>query len=125
MVFKIKTSKKTMEIFHMIGGSEQLQPFVLSKLAIAISIKSKLPLSDNDFRRDTNGLELNRQTITGEHDIVFKALIEKFEGEHLSDDLYIRKYLKAHIDRGAIMLANIQKYSGDFFVNLLNSHNTI
>ena len=33
MIFKLKTSKKTMEIFEMIGQKTNLQPFSLSKMS--------------------------------------------------------------------------------------------
>jgi len=121
MVFKIKTSKKTMDIFQEIGASEYLPPFILSKLAIAMSIKSEVPLVEDDFHRDTNGLELNRQTITGEYDDTFKSLIEMFEKRHLDDDDYFQNYLRAHLNRGAKILYSDFKYGGDFILQLLKS----
>ena len=125
MIFKIRTSKKTTQIFQEIGASEQLQPFILSKLAIALSIKNQNPLTDSDFRRDNNGLELNRQTITGEYDILFKCLIEMKEHRHIEDDEYFKNYVKAHLDRGASYLQNEHKYGSDFFVQLLKTENSI
>lgn len=114
-----------MDIFEEINGAENLPPFILSKLAIAMSLKSKNPLVEDDFHRDTNGLELNRQTITGEYDDTYKCLIEMFEGRHLEDDDYFQKYLKAHLNRGAKMLYSEYKYGGDFIVQLLNSEGSI
>ena len=65
-------------------------------------------------------LELNRQTITGEYDELFKALVISYHGESISDDDYFPKYLKAHIDRGAKMLYSEFKYSnGNFYNHLL------
>lgn len=119
MVFKIKTSKKTMDIFQEIEASENLAPFVLSKLAIAMSIKSNLDLQPQDFKTDNQGLELNRQTITSEYDVLFKCLIEIKEGRHLEDDEYFQKYLKAHLDRGAALIYSEFKYSRDFILQLL------
>ncbi len=67
MIFKLKTSKNTMHIFEEIGGVIHLQPFVLSKIAIALSIRDQNELNESDFATDNDGLELNRQTITGEY----------------------------------------------------------
>ena len=125
MIFKIRTSKKTMQIFQDIGASEQLQQFILSKLALALSIKNPEPLINADFSRDNNGLELNRQTITGEHDVLFKCLIEMKEHRHIDDDDYFRNYVKAHLDRGAIYLQNEHKYIRDFLVHLLEIEKSI
>lgn len=125
MVFKLRTSKRTMLIFEEITASTNYAPFILSKLAISMSIKSEIPLSDSDFTTDLQGLELNRQTITGEWDELYKSLIEVFEGRHISDDDYFQKYLKAHLDRGAKLLHSEFKYNNDFLLGLLNEKSGI
>ena len=125
MVFKIRTSKKTMTIFEEIAASTNYAPFILSKLAISMSLKSKEPLKETDFKTDSLGLELNRQTITGEWDELYKSLIEMFEGTHLNDDDYFQKYLKAHLDRGARLIYSEFRYSNDFLLALLSNKRTI
>ena len=119
MGFKIKTSKKTMRYFDEIMASTNYAPFVLSKLAISMSIKNGVPLTVADFESDSYGLELNRQTITGEWDSLFKSLIEIFEGKCLGDEEFFQKYLKAHLDRGAQLIYSEFKYSNDFLLGLL------
>ena len=90
-----------------------------------MSIKSGNRLNEIDFRSDSYGLELNRQTITGEWDDLFKALIEMFEKKHINDDDYFQKYLKAHLDRGAKMIYSEFKYNNDFLLALLSQKKTI
>lgn len=119
MVFKLRTSKQTMAIFEELANSLHLQPFALCKLAVALSLKNGKTLDLEDFAKDNDGLELNRQTITGEYDDLFKALIISYTGVKLSDEEYFPKYLKAHIDRGAQMLFAEFKYSnGNFYKHL-------
>lgn len=125
MIFKIRTSKKTMSLFEEITASTNYAPFILSKLSISMSLKSNKPLDEADFKTDNFGLELNRQTITGEYDALFKSMIEIFEGKHMNDDDYFQKYLKAHLDRGARLLYSEYKYSPDFLLALLSEENTI
>lgn len=125
MIFKIKTSKKTQECFDAIASSLGYAPFILAKLSISASIKSEEALQESDFLTDSFGLELNRQTITGEWDDLFKGLIEMFEGRHLEDNEYFPKYLKAHIDRGAKILYSEFKYNKDFLIALLSEKNGI
>jgi len=120
MVFKIRTSKKTMSNFEEIAASTNYAPFILSKLSISLSIKSEIPLEEADFKTDTYGLELNRQTITAEWDDLYKCLIEMAEKRHIDDDEYFQKYVKAHLDRGAKMLYSEFKYNNDFLLALLN-----
>lgn len=119
MITKIKTSKKTMEIFRNIENGIQLPPFILAKLALAMSLKEAREWADDDFKTDNSGIELNRQTITSEYDTIFKCLIQMKEKRHLSDDEYIKVYIKAHLDRGAKLLESEFKYSMDFLPHLL------
>jgi DNA sulfur modification protein DndE len=125
MVFKIKTSKKTQEYFEEIAASIGFAPFILAKLSISASLKSKDGLQEKDFRTDSLGLELNRQTITGEWDELYKSLIEMYEHKHLNDDEYFQKYLKAHLDRGAKLIYSEFKYNKDFLLALISSENGI
>lgn len=120
MIFKIRTSKKTMSNFEEIAASTNYAPFILSKLSLSLSIKSEIPLEEADFKTDTYGLELNRQTITAEWDDLYKCLIEMAEKRHIDDDEYFQKYIKAHLDRGAKMLYSEFKYNNDFLLALLN-----
>lgn len=117
MAFKLKTSKNTEDIFDRIELSENLPWYTLARLAIALSIH-KGKLLDEDFESDTQGRELNRQTITGDSDIVYKCLIQFQEDRHLSDDEYFPKYVKAHLDRGANLLEQEKRYSKEFLVHL-------
>ena len=118
MAFKLKTSKKASDIFDRIEASENLPCYTLVKLAIAMSLRSNKPLEDGDFRTNTLGRELNRQTITGDADALYKCLMEIYSGKHLTDDEFFPDYVKAHIDRGAILLDQEQRYGGDFLVHL-------
>lgn len=90
-----------------------------------MSIKSERPLQETDFKTDSFGLELNRQTITGEWDALYKALIEMFEKKHIDDDEYFQKYLKAHLDRGAKLLHSEFKYSNDFLSAIMSTEKSI
>ena len=77
MAFKLKTSKRASEIFDQIESSENLPCYTLVKLAMALSLRSKKPHEDSDFRTNTLGRELNRQTITGDVDAVYKTIFYK------------------------------------------------
>lgn len=118
MAFKLRTSKKASEIFDRIEASENLPCYTLVKLAIALSLRSEHPLTNDDFQTNTLGRELNRQTITGDADALYKCLVELHAQKHLSDEEFFPEYIKAHIDRGAVFLDQEQRYGGDFYVHL-------
>lgn len=123
MGFRLKTSRKTKEIFEEIGKSSNLKPFALSKIAVSMSLNE--PISIEEYiNNDVNGLELQRATVTGEFDAIYKALIEIKLKKHISDDEYYPHFMKLHMDRGAELLYNQYKYAGGnlekFLNNLLN-----
>ena len=117
MTNKLHTSVKTQEIFGALGQSLNLQPFILSKLAIALSIR-KGALVPSDFETDNNGLELSRQVIFGDHDLLFRSLIIKNEGRAVREEDYFPDLVKAHLDRGAKLLENEKRYTKDFYNHL-------
>ena len=112
MGFRLKTSMQTKEIFEDLGSRMNLKPFALCKLAISMSLINDEPI-ENYKETDNNGLELNRQTITAQYDVLFKILLEQHAGKHLSDDEYFPTHAKLHIDRGAGMLKNRYNYSSN------------
>lgn len=117
MTNKLHTSKRTKEIFGSLGQSLGLQPFILSKLAIALSIR-KGKLTSKDYTTDNDGLELSRQTIFGDYDLLFKALIINNQGKATTEDRYFPELVKAHLDRGAGLLEAEKRYSKDFYNHL-------
>lgn len=125
MIFKLRTSKRTQNIFETIQRREALAPYVLAKLALSLSLREEKVLSVVDFDSDTNGLELNRQTITGEYDVLYKSLICINEDEKLTDEEYFPKFIKAHLDRGAVLLEAEFKYGGKFIEHLANLDKSI
>lgn len=119
MIYKLRTSKETMKIFESIGNSEGLQPFALAKIAISLSIHIGDLLPD-DFHTNTDGLELNRQTVFGNHETLYKALIFMNRNSSLSDEEFFPAETKAHLDRGAKLLQNEVRYGMSFYKNLLS-----
>ena len=117
MANKLHTAKRTQEIFNSLGQSLGLQPYILSKLAIALSIK-KGCIESNDYKTDNEGIELSRQTIFGDHDLLFKALIVKRENRSINEEDYFPGIVKAHLDRGAKLLEDEKRYSKDFYNHL-------
>ena len=127
MGFRLKTPLQTKEIFEELGNRMNLKPFALSKLAISMSLTNKEPI-ENFKSLDNNGLELNRQTITAQYDLLFKTLLEQHAGKHLTDDEYFPTHAKLHIDRGAVMLKNRYNYSSNiehFITQVVNADSNI
>ena len=82
----------------------------MHKHAIAWSLREQT--SVENFASDSEGLDLNRQTITGDHEAYYKALIELNEHRHLTDEEFFPRYVKAHIDRGSKLLLDMYDHAG-------------
>lgn len=109
-----------MEIFEEIRKREALQPFALAKVAIALAIHRGYKYDGKSA--DTNGLDLNRQTITGDSDLLFKKLIEMNEKKSIPEEEYFPDYVKAYLDKGAMLLQQECKYANksDIYSHLVN-----
>ena len=122
MGFRLNTSKETKEIFEEISKSSNLKPFALSKIAVSMSLNESTSILEYKIK-NTDGLELQRATVTGEFDSIYKALIEVNLGRHITEDEYYPHFMKLHMDRGAELLSNKYKYAGGnlekFLTNLL------
>lgn len=117
MTNKLHTSVQTQEIFTSLSQSLGLQPFILSKLAIALSVR-KGKILEEDYKTDNDGLELSRQTIFGDHDLLFKSLIINRENKAINEEEYFPAIVKAHLDRGAKLLEDEKRYTKDFYNHL-------
>ena len=71
-----------------------------------------------DFNTDNDGLELSRQTIFGDHDLLFKSLIISREDRSINEEEYFPSVVKAHLDRGAKLLEDEKRYTKDFYNHL-------
>lgn len=110
MIFRLKTSKRTQKIFEELESRTNYKPYTLVKHAIAWSLKENTSVAD--YKSDSDGLDLNRQTITGDNEVFFKVLIEQVEGRYLLDEEFFPKYVKAHIDRGSKLLLDMYNHAG-------------
>lgn len=110
MVFRLKTSKKTQETFEELERRTNFKPYTLVKHAIAWSVAEKTSVAH--FKSDSNGLDLNRQTITGDSEEYYKAMFELIEGRYIEEEEFFPKYVKAHIDRGSKILLDMYNHAG-------------
>ena len=117
MAYKLKASQQTEEILTRLEASENLPWPTLAKLAISLSIRQG-PLMELELYTDNRGREVNRQTVTGEADVLYKCLMELQPDRFLPDEEYFPTYVKGHLDRGAELLEREKRYARDLLVHL-------
>ena len=121
MQFRLRTSGKSQELLLELKNATKITPNILSRYAIALSIRKQETLEDLEY--DVSGLEFNRHVLTGNYDATFKALISQREERELTDEEYFPHYLKLHLERGIRMLKAEYDYAGNtekFLINLMN-----
>lgn len=126
MIFRLKTSKRTQEIFEELENRTNYKTYTLVKHAIAWSLLENTSVFD--YKSDSDGVDLNRQTITGDNDTYFKVLIEQVEGRYLPDEEYFPKYVKAHIDGGSQLLLDMYNHAGNmdkYILQVLGEGDTV
>lgn len=126
MIFRLRTSKQTQEIFEELEQRTNYKPYTLVKHALAWSLAEETSIAD--FQSDSDGLDLNRQTITGNYEDYFKILMETIEGRFLPEEEFFPFYVKAHIDRGSKILLDMYNHAGSvdkYILHVLGEGDTV
>lgn len=112
MNFRLKTSKYVADTLKQLQAATNLKPNVLARLGVGLSLRISSPLSEEVT--DSQGLEFNRNTLTGEHDYIYKALIAQYSQRQISDEEYFPDLFNAHLERGIRLLYNEYKHAGNY-----------
>ncbi len=109
MKFQLRTSKIVEKMIMELFAVTKITPNILARIAVALSI-SRDP-SQPQESSDRSGKEFNRDTLTGEYDYIFKALIAQHAGREITDEEYFPSLFNAHLERGIRILSNEYKYA--------------
>lgn len=111
MNFRLKTSKYAENNLKQLESVLKFTPNIIARIAVAMSLRIPDPLGD--LKLDHSGQEFNRNTLTGEYDYVFKALIAQHTGREITDDEYFPSLFNAHLERGLRLLVSEYKLAGN------------
>ena len=113
---RIRISEEATQRLSRLKGRTSLTPNILGRIALCLSLKE--PGIPNE-KKDSQGQEFNRYTLTGEWDSFYMALLKiRLINDNIDpeDDLY--PHFKDHLERGVIILYNrVKKF--DDIANLL------
>ena len=115
MKTKINISANADQILSGIRSKYKLRPNILCRYAILLSLRNE---ESPKISNDNSGREFNRITLTGNDDLIIRELIKMHNEDFISDDDYMDIFLKAHLERGLIMLSNniLQAKSFDNYI---------
>lgn len=112
MNFRLKTTAYTADTLKSLHSSTGLTPNILSRIAISLSVLN--PELPEVAQSETNGLEFNRNTLTGEHDYFYKALIRQHAKKQIPEEEYFPNKFNAHLTRGVKILEQEYKHAGNY-----------
>lgn len=117
MNFRLKTSKDTAQRLISLQDSSGLSWNILSRLAVSLSLRdpSTPPLVDNK-----DGVDIHRNTMTGENDYIYKALIRQHAKRTVTDGEYFPYLFNAHLERGIKLLEMEYNHAGNYEKLLIN-----
>jgi len=120
MVEKIKISNVATENLDFLSRKLDLRRNIICRLAVSKSLN--ISNSILNFKiEDNNGREFNKYTLTGDKDIIYKALIMQHENKKIDEEEYVTIYLRNHIERGlSVMKKEYEKINSptDYLVGL-------
>lgn len=117
MNFRLKTSKLAGETLKNLSSSTGLTWNVLSRIAVAMSLNDPTPPPPV---QDKNGVDISRNTMTGEFDYIYKAMITQHEGKSITEDEYFPNLFNAHLERGIKLLNSEYNLAGNYEKLLTN-----
>ena len=112
MIHRLRLSTRTSNLLKELQDQTLLTPNVLGRLAVGISLTMEGDPDTSNFHNN-RGLEINRQTFTGDYDFIYKALIAQHRGRSVTDEEYFPELFNAHLERGISVLQNEYKYAGN------------
>lgn len=125
MVTRLKTSKLSKERLENLSRVLRMSSnAIILRYAIARSIQNEKDLrTDPDAEvLDYSGFEITRQTLYGDNEVLYKALMGFAFNE--KDEVFFPQLTNMHIERGLMILEKDYKLAGNkekFIKNLINS----
>lgn len=112
MNFRLRTTTQTATILKSLHSSTGLTPNILSRISISLSLLD--PTQPEPVTPESSGIEFNRNTLTGEFDYVYKALIKQHAGKDVPEEEYFPGLFNAHLERGVKLLEIEYKHAGNY-----------
>ncbi|GGC76550.1 hypothetical protein GCM10007216_03880 [Thalassobacillus devorans] len=112
MNFRLKTTATTGELLKNLQNSTGLTPNLLARIAISLSVSVKE--EPEEVSSDSQGIEFNRNTLTGDRDYFYKALIRQHALRDVSEEEYFPHLFNAHLTRGVKLLNEEYKHAGNY-----------
>lgn len=110
---RLRMSSRSQQLLAIIKGKTGITPNVAGRFAVCLSLKDPSPPNPDEY--DEKGSEIHPSVLFGEYEDVFAALMAlRLRRDGLDVDAYLNRMLRAHFNRGTIMLHPRIKHLDDF-----------
>lgn len=111
---RLRMSYRSQNLLAGIKGRTGITPNISGRFAICLSLRDPSPPNPEEY--DEKGSEIHPSVLFGEYEEIFMALmLMRLRREGLDARLYLNRMLRAHFNRGAIMLHTRIRDLDDFY----------
>lgn len=111
---RLRMSYRSQNLLAMIKGRTGITPNISGRFAICLSLRDPSPPNPEEY--DEKGSEIHPSVLFGEYEEVFMALmVMRLRRDGLDERTYLNRMLRAHFNRGAIMLYARIRDLDDFY----------
>lgn len=111
---RLRMSYRSQNLLAGIKGKTGITPNISGRFAICLSLRDPSPPNPEEY--DEKGSEIHPSVLFGEYEEMFMALmLMRLKREGLDAQTYLNRMLRAHFNRGAIMLHARVRDMDDFY----------
>lgn len=110
---RLRMSSRSQNLLAIIKGKTGITPNISGRFAVCLSLRDPSPPNPDEY--DERGSEIHPSVLFGEYEEIFGALmVMRLRHDGLDADTYLDRMLRAHFNRGVIMLHPRIQYLDDF-----------
>lgn len=111
---RLRMSYRSQNLLAGIKGRTGITPNISGRFAICLSLRDPSPPNPEEY--DEKGSEIHPSVLFGEYEEIFMALmVMRLRKDGLDERSYLNRMLRAHFNRGAIMLHARVRDLDDFY----------
>jgi len=120
MIFtRIRLAKDVTNRLKAMNSRAGLDANIICRLGLCFSLEDSKIANQKDW--DEEGMEINRYTLLGDYEFIYLALVrERCMKDGFNPETELVSQLRAHMNRGAVMVMNRMKSIDDLAILLPN-----
>ena len=111
---RLRMSARSQNLLAIVKSKTGITPNVSGRFALCLSLKDPSPPNPDEY--DEKGSEIHPSVLFGEYEDMYMALmVLRLRRDGLDPEIYLNRMLRAHFNRGSIMLHARIRDLDDFY----------